>query len=83
MSTTLETIEGREDVRRLVLHRATTGEIIEEVVERPDDFDLDLYIHSGAMGILKSDKPVFLKLRCDKPALNLLIESPLGLDQLV
>lgn len=77
------TIEGREGVRQLVLHRATTGEIIEEAVERPDDFDLDLYIHSGAMGILKSDKPVFLKLRCDKPALNHLIESPLGLDQLV
>ncbi|WP_239985825.1 WYL domain-containing protein [Marinobacter salexigens] len=51
--------------------------------ECPDDFALDLYIHSGAMGILESDKPVFLKLRCDKPTLNHLLESPLGFDQMV
>lgn len=75
------TIDGREGIRQLVLHRATTGELLEEPVDRPEDFDLDLYIHSGAMGILKSDKPVYLKLRCDKPALNHLIESPLGFDQ--
>ncbi|SOB74718.1 Predicted DNA-binding transcriptional regulator YafY, contains an HTH and WYL domains [Marinobacter sp. LV10R510-11A] len=76
------TIEGREGVRQLVLHRATTGELVEQPVERPEDFDLDLYIHSGAMGILKSNEPVFLRLRCDKPVLNHLIESPLGFDQL-
>ena len=34
------------------------------------------------MGILKSDKPVYLKLRCDKPILNHLIESPLGFEQI-
>jgi len=76
------TIDGREGIRQLVLHRATTGELLEEPVDRPEDFDLDFYIHSGAMGILKSDKPVYLKLRCDKPALNHLIESPLGFDQI-
>ena len=75
------TIEGREGVRQLVLHRATAGELVEEPLERPDDFDLDLYISSGAMGILHSRKPVFLHLRCDKPVLNHLIESPLGFDQ--
>jgi predicted DNA-binding transcriptional regulator YafY len=76
------TIDGREGIRQLVLHRATTGELVEQAVERPDNFDLDLYIRSGAMGILKSDKPLYLKLRCDKPALNHLIESPLGFDQM-
>lgn len=76
------TIEGREGVRQLVLHRATTGELVETPVERPEGFDLDLYIHSGAMGILKSNKPVYLRLRCDRPALNHLVESPLGFDQL-
>lgn len=76
------TIEGREGIRQLVLHRASAGELVEESVERPDDFDLDLYIYSGAMGMLKSKKPVFLELRCDKPALNHLIEAPLGFDQI-
>lgn len=76
------TFEGREGVRQLVLHRATNGELVEAQVERPEDFDLDLYIHSGAMGILKSNKPVYLRLRCDRPALNHLVESPLGFDQL-
>ncbi|MBK1885593.1 helix-turn-helix transcriptional regulator [Marinobacter sp. DY40_1A1] len=76
------TIEGRECIRQLVLHRATAGELVEQPVEREEDFDLDLYIRSGAMGILKSNKPVFLRLRCDKPALNHLIESPLGFDQI-
>ena len=76
------TIDGREGIRQLVLHRATAGELMEQQIERPEDFDLDLYIHSGAMSILKSNEPVFLKLRCDKPSLNHLIESPLGLDQM-
>lgn len=78
----IATIDGREGVRQLVLHRATTGELVEQPLERPEDFDLDLYIHSGAMGILRSNEPVFLRLRCDKPELNHLIESPLGFDQL-
>ncbi|UZD64636.1 helix-turn-helix transcriptional regulator [Marinobacter sp. AN1] len=76
------TIEGREGIRQLVLHRATAGAVVEEPTVRPDDFDLDLYIRSGAMGILKSEQPVYLKLRCDRPVLNHLIESPLGFDQL-
>lgn len=76
------TIEGREGIRQLVLHRATTGELVEQPVERTENFDLDLYIHSGAMGILKSKEPVFLRLRCDKPALNHLIEAPLSFDQI-
>ncbi|MDP4533483.1 WYL domain-containing protein [Marinobacter salarius] len=75
-------IEGREGTRQLVLHRATMGELLEEPSDRPEDFDLDLYIRSGAMGILKSNEPVYLKLRCDKPALNHLIESPFGFDQI-
>jgi len=75
-------IKGREGTRQLVLHRATAGELLEEPSDRPEDFDLDLYIRSGAMGILKSNEPVYLKLRCDKPALNHLIESPLGFDQI-
>tara|TARA_Y100001001_G_scaffold104989_1_gene102670 strand:+ start:811 stop:1812 length:1002 start_codon:yes stop_codon:yes gene_type:complete len=74
-------IEGREGVRQLVLHRASGGELVSQPLERPEDFDLDLYISSGAMGILHSREPIFLHLRCDKPVLNHLTESPLGFDQ--
>lgn len=75
------TIDGRDGIRQLVLHRATGGEVIAEPVLRPEDFDLDLYIRSGAMSILKSREPVYLRLRCDKPVLNHLMEAPLGFDQ--
>ncbi|HET8850304.1 MAG TPA: WYL domain-containing transcriptional regulator [Marinobacter sp.] len=75
-------IEGRDGIRQLVLHRAAAGELVEQPVDRPDGFDLDLYIRSGAMGVLRSDKPIYLRLRCDKPVLNHLLESPLGFDQL-
>ncbi len=74
-------IEGREGVRQLVLHRASGGKLVEKPLERPEDFDLDLYISSGAMGILHSRASIFLHLRCDKPVLKHLIESPLGFDQ--
>lgn len=74
-------IEGREGIRQLVLHRASFGELIAKPIDCPESFDLDLYIRSGAMGILHSEEPLFLQLRCDKPALNHLIEAPLGFDQ--
>ncbi|WP_288944249.1 WYL domain-containing protein [uncultured Marinobacter sp.] len=77
----IATIDGREGIRQLVLHRAETGELLETPVDRPEGFDLDLYIHSGAMGILRSQEPVCLHLRCDRPVLNHLLESPLGIDQ--
>tara|TARA_B100000749_G_scaffold257826_1_gene227478 strand:+ start:283 stop:1083 length:801 start_codon:yes stop_codon:yes gene_type:complete len=63
-------IEGREGVRQLVLHRASGGKLVEKPLERPVDFDLDLYISSGAMGILHSRAPIFLHLRCDKPVVS-------------
>lgn len=79
----IATIEGREGVRQLVLHRASASVRVEAPVERPADFDLDKYILSGAMGLLHSQEPVYLKLRCDKPFMSHLIESPLGFDQLI
>ena len=75
-------IEGREKTRQLVLHRATSGKRLEKHADIPDDFNLDLFIRSGAMGILKSAEPIFLKLRCDKPEMNHVLEAPLALDQM-
>lgn len=77
------TIDGREGIRQLVLHRATSSRLTEEAIERPEDFDLDRYIQSGAMGMLYSHKPVYLRLRCDKPDLTHLLETPLAFDQMV
>lgn len=79
----IASVDGREGVRQLVLHRATSGSLVEAPVNRPDDFDLDLYISSGAMGVLHSLDPIYLRLRCDRPVLNHLMESPLGFDQIV
>lgn len=73
-------IEGREGIRQLVLHRATNAELLPFSAERRD-FDLDEYINSGNMGLLLSQEPIKIRLRCDKPVLNHLLESPLGDDQ--
>lgn len=77
----IATIEGREGVRQLVLHRASSGRLLEAPVQVPAGFDLDEYIRGGAMGLLQSDLPVHLHLRCDRPVLNHLLEAPLGPDQ--
>ena len=77
------TINGRKGIRQLALHRATESVLCEESVDRPKDFDLDYYIYSGAMGQLHSREPVQLQLRCDKPFMSHLKESPMSLDQLI
>lgn len=74
-------IDGRDNTRQLVLHRASEAELIDEPAEGLSEFDLDHYIHSGAMGQLKSNEPIQLRLRCDRPVLSHLEESPMGLDQ--
>ncbi|MBZ2168908.1 helix-turn-helix transcriptional regulator [Marinobacter sp. F4216] len=74
-------IDGRDGIRQLVLHRARSGIRLDEPAELPENFNLDLFIRSGAMGILKSTDPILLRIRCDKPAMNHVLEAPLGLDQ--
>lgn len=74
-------IEGREGIRQLVLHRASASELLPLSAEKPADFNLDDYISSGNMGLLHSSELIKLRLRCDKPVLNHLLESPLADDQ--
>ncbi|RZU98730.1 helix-turn-helix transcriptional regulator [Spiribacter vilamensis] len=76
-------IDGREGVRQLVLHRASDATLREAPAEEREDFDLDNYIQSGAMGQLLSDQPIRLELRCDRPVLSHIEESPLGDDQVI
>ena len=75
------TIDGREGIRQLALHRASSSALLDEAVDRPKDFDLDQYIHSGAMGQPFHHTPVQLHLRCDKEFMLHLAESPMSLDQ--
>ena len=75
------TIEGRQGTRQLALHRATEGLLVEKAVNRPEDFDLDKYIHSGAMAQPFHNTPIQLHLRCDKEFMMHLMESPMSLDQ--
>lgn len=77
----IATIDGREQVRQLALHRMQSAESIHEQITKPIDFDLDEFISRGEMHILHSTQPIKLKLRCDKPQLSHLMDSPIGNDQ--
>lgn len=77
----IATIEGREGVRQLAMHRISEVSLLPERIISPEDFSLDNFIDSGAMHVLSSSRPVELHLRCDKPALLQLLESPLSENQ--
>lgn len=79
----IATIDGREHVRQLALHRMKAVVSLPEKIEKPEEFDLDEFINRGEMHILHSSEPIKLKLRCDKPQLSHLIDSPLGQDQII
>lgn len=76
-------VEGKDRVRQLLMHRIKSVEVTDETIDKPVEFDLDEFIASGEMHVLRSDNPVKLKLFCDKPALAHLLESPLSEDQKV
>lgn len=76
-------VEGKDRVRQLLMHRIKSVDVTDEVFNKPVGFDLDEFIASGEMHVLHSDNPVKLKLKCDKPALTHLLESPLSVDQKV
>ena len=77
----IATIDGREGVRQLAMHRISDVSLLSEKTISSKDFSLDSFIDSGAMHVLSSEQPVELHLRCDKPALLQLVESPLSENQ--
>jgi predicted DNA-binding transcriptional regulator YafY len=79
----IATIDGREGVRQLALHRVESVQRLERKINTPTGFDLDDYIAGGEMKVLHSMEKVQLELRCDKPMLNHLLESELAEDQVV
>lgn len=79
----IATIDGRDGVRQLVMHRVSRAQALPDRIDKPDGFDLDGFIDSGAMHVLRSQQSVDLHLRCDKPVLLHLLETPLAENQQV
>ena len=77
----IATIDGRENVRQLPLHRMHNVKVLPEQAQTPKGFDLDKFVADGEMHVLHSKDVVKLKLRCDKPEMSHLIESPIGQNQ--
>lgn len=79
----IATIDGRDGVRQLVMHRVSRAQALPDRIDKPGRFDLDGFIESGAMHVLRSQQSVDLQLRCDKPVLLHLLETPLAENQQV
>ena len=79
----IATIDGREGVRQLVMHRVSSVQALPDRINKPQGFELHGFIDSGAMHVLRTQESVDLLLRCDKPVLSHLLETPLAENQQV
>lgn len=77
----IATIDDREGVRQLALQRIEAAARLDKEICTPNGFNLDAYIAEGEMKVLLSKEKLELHLRCDKPMLNHVLESPLADDQ--
>ena len=77
-------VSGYEDLRRFALHRIKQAKVLDEASTVADDFDLDAYIDSGALG-WQTGEPEQTKLVADiRPqSAWLLQETPLSEDQTI
>lgn len=71
-----------DDIRLYAVHRMLSAELLEEDVERPDNFDIDVYIREGRMHF-GGGGAVELKLWVDKDLASILRESPLSDDMVM
>ena len=71
------------DPRHYALHRMTQAALNASQAYRPDDFDLDAYVASGAFHIPVATDPVQLTLRVSPVAALYLTEAPLAADQVM
>lgn len=76
------TIGNYTDPRLLALHRITSARMLDEAVDVPNDFDLQKYAHSGALGFMDNG-PIKLVLRMQTPAAEHLYDTPLSDDQVI
>ena len=77
-------VAGYEDLRRFALHRIKQAKVLDDPSAIADDFDLDAYIASGALG-WQTGEPEQTTLVADiRPQLAwLLQETPLSEDQTI
>ena len=68
------------DVRLYALHRIVRASKTDEVVKRPEGFDLDAYIRSGALQFGTSEN-IRLKAEVSEELAQILRETPLAPDQ--
>jgi predicted DNA-binding transcriptional regulator YafY len=72
---------GYDDLRRYALHRFTHATLGDEPARRPEAFDLDAYIASGALQFTSTGKTFRLVLAVDETAERILRETALSEDQ--
>lgn len=74
------TIKTYADLRILALHRIKTAEMLETKLVKPNGFDLDNYLASGAFGWGVGES-IKLKVLFDPVGVSHLYETPLSADQ--
>lgn len=77
-----------ETVRMFALHRFSAAEVLPQKTERPEQFSLDEYLRSGALGFgfgagQDDGAPRQVLLRFRRPAAHSVLECPLSEDQQV
>ncbi len=67
--------------RMIALHRITAAKLTDRRIEPPEGFDLDRWIEDGAFGFGTLGKPIKLDIDFRDHAGDVLLETPLSLDQ--
>ncbi|KPK51655.1 MAG: hypothetical protein AMS22_10550 [Thiotrichales bacterium SG8_50] len=77
------TLWDYDDVKHLALHRMRQVDLLDTPSRKPDGFELDQYLASGAFGYPVSQKPLRLHARFDAGTAKHLYETPLSDDQVL
>lgn len=82
----LATFKGYEDVRQLALHRCQQVQVLSTRAQVPLDFDLDIFLYSQQLGnqkVASHSNRMRVHLRCLRPAMQHLLETPIAGDQML
>lgn len=71
-------VDGYSDTRLFAIQRISTAQVTEKPAERPADFHLQEYLHSGALQFVSEPIPFTLCAMVDPALARLLAEAPLG-----